>query len=101
MSDCDVSKMEEYMAQSEPDYVDTSDYPNDVYASLFYFQDLQEACSEMMGFSGIKMKQDFGPLKKDETYPTIWFFPEKGLVEVHPEEGNIPLHSFKYKLSAE
>ena len=73
--------------------------PDDVYTSLFLYVDCQEVSSELMGWSEIKMKQDFGPLKKDQEYPSIWFEPEKGLCSIQNDEGSI-IESFKYKLTA-
>jgi len=71
--------------------------PNNIYASLFDYENLYEACAEMMGFGPVTMKKDFGPLKKGEKYDGIWFHPEKGKCEIQTDAGEIT-HSFQYGL---
>jgi hypothetical protein len=85
---------------SEIEYNDSSkDYPDDVYTSLFLFEDLQESSPEMMAWSNVKMKQDFGPLKKDQEIAYISFEPEQVKCDIY-DENNELVNTFKYKLVA-
>lgn len=76
-------------------YNDMREFPNDIYSNLFEWKQLEEACHEMMGFSGIRMKKAFGPLAEGEELQSIWFFPESGECQafrsIYEVERNIPV----------
>ena len=72
---------------------------SDIYTSLFEYEDLIDLDPSSMAWGGIKMKEDFGPLKKNSKHNSIFFFPETGVCKTYnsnQEETN----SFNIKLTA-
>lgn len=74
-----------------------------MFDDLIEYKDLQEACAELFGFSGVTFKRDFGPWKKGYTTPdenSIWFKLEgEPLVKEQGTEGVI-VNKCKFSLIA-
>lgn len=71
----------------------------DIYTDLFEYKDWEDGDQSFMLFSGITMKKDFGPLKKDQSFMQIWFAPEKGICITYDDDGN-ETNKFSYRLTA-
>lgn len=71
-----------------------------MFKNLLEYEELQEACAEIFGFSGVTMLRDFGPLKKGQKLEGLWFDLEKSLVESFENNDGKPSISFQFRLEA-
>ena len=71
-----------------------------MFRDLLDYEEVQEACAELFGFSGVTFKRNFGPLKQGETYYTVWFDLETGQCQVYDAD-NVKTHEFNFTLESE
>lgn len=69
-----------------------------MFKDLIEYEDLQEACSDCFGFSGVTFKRDFGPWIKGEKVESLWFQLETATVEEMKDDGTI-IKSCKFTLT--
>lgn len=71
-----------------------------MFDTLLKYEDLFEASPESFGFGNVTMLRDFGPLKKDQTVPSLWFQLDSGICEVFEEDGTTLDSTFPFRLEA-
>lgn len=71
----------------------------DIYNDLFDYDSWEDGDQTFMMFSGITMKKDFGPLKKDQTFTQIEFNAESGTCQTYDKDYKIT-NKFSYGLTA-
>lgn len=69
-----------------------------MFDDLIVYEDIQEACEEYFGFSGVVFKRDFGPFKQGQRVDTIWFDLTKSCVEAFDDKQSV-LGKVKFQLS--
>lgn len=70
-----------------------------MFEDLIEYEQLEEACEQVFGFSGVTFKRDFGPWKAGQKVDNLWFDLEKGMVKECNEIGDA-LEDSKFRLEA-